>query len=130
VDYSNAATDLAAAVATDNARLSAIYSGTDAAGFIDAFGRRAFRRPLTPDEVSSYQSLFDVGAGLSENGATEFARGAGLVMEAMLQSPHFLYRVILTAPGARLSGYEIAAKLSLLLRGTTPDDALLDLAAS
>lgn len=129
-DYSNAATDLATAVANDAARLGAIYSGNDATGFIETFGRRAFRRPLLPDEVGLYQELFDVGAGLSDNGATEFARGAGLVIEAMLQSPHFLYRVVLSEPGARLNGYEVAAKLSLLLRGTTPDDALLDLAAN
>jgi hypothetical protein len=129
-DYQAAASDLATALANDSARLSAIYSGTDAQGFIETFGRRAFRRPLTAEEVSSYQALFDLGASLSIGGSDEFARGAGTVVEAMLQSPHFLYRVELTAPGARLNGYEIAAKLSLLLRGVTPDDALLDQAAS
>jgi Protein of unknown function (DUF1592)/Protein of unknown function (DUF1588)/Protein of unknown function (DUF1585) len=36
-----------------------------------------------------------------------------------------LYRIELTANGARLSGYELAQKLSFLLRNTTPDDALL-----
>jgi hypothetical protein len=46
----------------------------------------------------------------------------------MLQSPHFLYRTELGDPGTPLSGYEMAAKLSLWLRGTTPDDALLDAA--
>jgi hypothetical protein len=48
----------------------------------------------------------------------------------MLQSPYFLYRSELSAAGAPLSGYEIAAKLSLWLRGTTPSDALLDMAPS
>jgi hypothetical protein len=127
-DYANAAQELAAQVAGDPAALSAIYSGTDANGFITTFGRRAFRRPLTQDEVATYQALFDTGAGLSEGGATDFARGAGLVIEAMLQSPYFLYRVEVTPTGQRLSGYEVAAKLSLLLRGVTPDDALLDAA--
>jgi hypothetical protein len=127
-DYANAAQELAAQVAADEALLSSIYSGTDAQGFITTFGRRAFRRPLSDAEVSSYQALFDTGAGLSEGGASEFARGAGLVIEAMLQSPNFLYRVELTPAGQRLSGYEVAAKLSLLLRGVTPDDALLDAA--
>ena len=47
----------------------------------------------------------------------------------MLQSPYFLYRSELGAAGAPLSAYEIAAKLSLWLRNTTPDDALLDAAA-
>jgi hypothetical protein len=43
----------------------------------------------------------------------------------MLQSPLFLYRLELTANGTRLSSYELAQKLSFLLRNTTPDDALL-----
>lgn len=129
-DYQAAASELAASVASSSTRLSAIYPGTDADGFIQTFGRRAFRRPLTPEEVSTYRTLFDLGAGLSVGGADEFSRGAGIVMEAMLQSPHFLYRVETTGPGARLTGYEIATKLSLLLRGVTPDDALLDQAAS
>lgn len=127
-DYAQAARALASQVATDAAALSAIYPGTDAAGFIAEFGRRAFRRPLEAAEQAQYQAMFDTGVGLPGGGATEFARGAGLVIEAMLQSPNFLYRVELTAPGERLSGHELAAKLSLLLRGVTPDDALLDAA--
>ncbi|MEO8185087.1 MAG: DUF1592 domain-containing protein, partial [Deltaproteobacteria bacterium] len=58
------------------------------------------------------------------------ADGAQLVLEAMLQSPHFLYRTELGDDGAPLSGFEIAAKLSFLLRNTTPNDDLLDAAAS
>lgn len=127
-DYANAAQALAAEVSRDDAALAAIYPGTDAPGFISTFGRRAFRRPLTDTELADYQALFDTGASLSEGGASEFARGAGLVIEGMLQSPNFLYRVELTPAGERLSGYELAAKLSLLLRGVTPDDALLDAA--
>jgi hypothetical protein len=46
----------------------------------------------------------------------------------MLQSPHFLYRTELGSDGAPLSGYEMASKLSFLLRGTTPSDELLDAA--
>jgi hypothetical protein len=127
-DYANAAQTLAAQVAGDASLLSAIYPDSDANGFITTFGRRAFRRPLSAAEVQTYRQLFDTGAGLSEGGATDFARGAGLVIEAMLQSPNFLYRVELTPTGQRLSGYELAAKLSLLLRGVTPDDPLLDAA--
>jgi hypothetical protein len=50
------------------------------------------------------------------------------VLEALLQSPHFLYRLETGEPGQRLARYELAAKLSLLLLNTTPDDDLLDLA--
>ena len=58
-----------------------------------------------------------------------FAKGASLVIRAMLQSPFFLYRTELGATGPPLIGYEMASKLSLWLRGTTPSDALLDSAA-
>ncbi len=47
------------------------------------------------------------------------------MIETLLQSPHFVYRIELSADGARLSGYELAAKLSFLLRNTTPDETLL-----
>lgn len=124
-DYQGAAEALAAQVAGSEAALGRIYSGTDSSGFISSFGLRAFRRPLSEQEAADYQAVYDTGAALSEGGATPFARGAGLVIEAMLQSPHFLYRTELQAAGVRLSGYEVAAKLSLLLRGTTPSDELL-----
>jgi hypothetical protein len=57
-----------------------------------------------------------------------FANGVELVIRAMLQSPGFLYRSEIGTDAAPLSGYEIASKLSFLLRDTTPDDALLDAA--
>ncbi|HVY29562.1 MAG TPA: DUF1592 domain-containing protein [Polyangiaceae bacterium] len=127
-DYQAAAEKISAQVQADPAVLSAIYTGTDAAGFIATLGRRVYRRPLTTAETASYQKLFDTGpsqAGSESN----FAKGAALVVEAMLQSPYFLYRSELGASRAPLSSYEIAAKLSLWLRNTTPDDALLDAAA-
>ena len=51
------------------------------------------------------------------------------MIRALLQSPYFLFRTEMGANGAPLTGYEMAAKLSLWLRGTTPSDALLDSAA-
>lgn len=127
-NYQGAASRLAAQVAGSQTALSRIYSGTDSGGFIASFGRKAFRRPLTSAETTRYQEIFDTGAALRQGGASEFARGAGLVIEAMLQSPHFLYRAELGPAGSRLSGYEAAAKLSLSLHGITPDDGLLDAA--
>jgi len=127
-DYQGAAEALAAQVTSDAAQLSKLYAGTDGAGFIAAVGRRVYRRPLAAAEVAAYQKLFDSGATLSGT-RSAFAKGASVVLEAMLQSPYFLYRTELGAVGAPLSAYEMAAKLSLWLRNTTPDDALLDAAA-
>ena len=47
-----------------------------------------------------------------------------------MQSPKFLYRSELGPAGAPLDGYELAAKLSFWLLGTTPSDELLDAAAA
>jgi hypothetical protein len=128
-DFQAAAETLAAMVTADAALLGRVYSGSDAAGFITTVGRRVYRRPLTPAEVTGYQTLFDTGAALSGD-KSAFAKGAMVVLEAMLQSPYFLYRTELGAAGTPLSTYEVAAKLSLWLRNTTPDDALLDAAAT
>jgi len=127
-DFQTAAEALAAQVTSDAAQLGKLYSGTDGAGFIASVGRRFYRRPLTEAETASYQKLFELGGTLSGT-QSAFAKGAQVVLEALLQSPNFLYRTELGAVGAPLNGYEMAAKLSLLLRNTAPDNALLDAAA-
>lgn len=127
-DFQSATEDLAASVTGSGAALTRVYAGTDRAGFIATLGRRAYRRPLTAAETASYGTLFDQGATLSGT-QSDFAKGAGLVIRALMQSPFFLYRVELGDVGRPLDAYEMAAKLSLWLRGTTPSDALLDAAA-
>lgn len=83
--------------------------------FIRAFGRRAFRRPLTAKEVARYQAL--------HARESDFRLGSQVVVEAMLQSPHFLYHL---EPGA----YQTASRLSYFLWDTMPDEALFEAAAS
>lgn len=99
-----------------------------ARGFIDAFGRRAYRRPLTDDERAG---LLDIFAEKEKQAG--YARAIELVLEAILISPHFLYRPE-PNDGAlkarQLSGYEIATRLSYFLWVSTPDDTLLDAAAA
>ena len=92
--------------------------------FIDSFGRRAFRRPLTPDEKSGLLDVFRIGI---EGGA--FADGIELVITAMLQAPAFLYLTELGTSSASgqlvtLTDHEAAAQLSYFLTGAPPDDAL------
>jgi len=115
-----------AALATGSAEaLARLYQGTDSAGFVKSFGRRAFRRPLTAEQQQKYEAVFAQGETLYGAG---FANGAALVIRAMFQSPYFLYRSELGAAGEPLDDYEAASKLSFWLLGTTPDDALLDAA--
>lgn len=135
-DYRRAAETLAANLVAQPARISEVVGCADSddcvRGFIESFGRRAFRRPLASDEVDRFMALYASGDGLYESG-TPFEQGIGLVVEGMLQSPSFLYRVELSAPQSnqptvKLGGYEIASRLSFLLWNSVPDDALLDAA--
>jgi hypothetical protein len=101
---------------------------TCAGQFIQSFGKRAFRRPLEAAERQGLLEVYRVGA------ADGFASGIELVIEAMLQSPSFLYRLELgqkegSGPGlVKLTGYEVASRLSYALWGTMPDQGLTDAA--
>lgn len=100
-----------------------------ARAFVDLFGRRAFRRPLQPEERARLLRLFAVGR------RTSFRAGIETVIQAVLQSPAFFYRDA-PAPGAgpgqvvKLDGWALATRLSYLLWATTPDDRLLARAAA
>lgn len=138
-DYRRAAEAIASDLIADAPRLAGVV-GCDAGdesmacveAFIDRFGRRAFRRPISADEHEAFVSIYGKGAGLYEGGS-DFQQGIALVIETMLQAPSFLYRVELSTPGAdeavvALDGWEIAARLSYMMWNSTPDDALLDAA--
>lgn len=107
-----------------------IVDGDDAcsAEFIDRFATRAYRRPLTTEETARLQGLFDLALADPEMGT--FRDGAQLVIQAVLQSPHFLYRpefgggAPVDADVVKLSSWEMATKLSYMLWNTMPDEAL------
>jgi hypothetical protein len=88
--------------------------------FVRTFGLKAFRRPLDPEELKRYEALFRKQGDAKQ--------GAQIVVEAMLQSPDFLFRLEETA-NPRWKAYATASRLSYALWDTTPDDALLESAA-
>jgi hypothetical protein len=92
--------------------------------FLRSFGLKAFRRPLNGDELARYGALFNAQAQRSNS----FHTAAQLTVEAMLQSPHFLFRVETGEP--ETLPYEIAARLSYSLWDSMPDHALFQAAAS
>ncbi len=102
---------------------------TCASTFVDQFGLRAFRRPLTTDEHTRYAALFD--ATLTGG---DFKTGVGLVIKSMLLSPYFLFRSELgTDMGDgtfKLTPFETATALSYTYWGTMPDQTLLAAAQS
>ncbi|HVJ20035.1 MAG TPA: DUF1592 domain-containing protein [Polyangiaceae bacterium] len=134
LDYQRAAELVATDVAQDPAKLAKITpAGGDATAFVTDLGTRAFRRPITSEEITVFVDLFNQGQTLLQ-GTDAFTSGAEMVIRAFLQSPHFLYRVesSTTASGDKipLSGYEIASRLSYGLWNTMPSDALLTAAGA
>jgi hypothetical protein len=102
----------------------------DCAGkFITQFGRRAFRRPLTPDEVKDLQAVYTAHRDAEIGYA--FPDAIRAVVAAMLTSPFFLYRAELGGAAplkegtlVRFNSHEMASRLSYGLWGTMPDDQL------
>jgi len=134
--YVDAASALAkVAVESALARLvpCSVQGATDgcARQFIDQFGRRAWRRPLESDEQARLFTVFTTVRSDAFYGANAFAMGIRTVLEAVLQSPNFLYRVELPSdPTQPVADYEMASRLSYLLWRTMPDDLLFSAASS
>lgn len=98
--------------------------------FIESFGRLALRRPLDPAEVDAYATLQSFATEDNPVVGNDFYTAVALVISAIIQDPEFLYRLEVgtptTEPGvARLDDHELAARVSYLLWGSTPDAALL-----
>jgi hypothetical protein len=117
--YATAAEAAAEKAVANLARVVPCDPAGDAAGcgvqFIKQFGRRAFRRPLDDAEVERYKGLFELGR------AVDFGNGVRLVVQAMLQSPKFVYLV--EGPGP-LTQHQLAARLSYFLWNAPPDAQL------
>ena len=96
----------------------------------ETLAHRAYRRPVTADDVSRLMSFYNEGR--LDNG--NFDRGITEVVAAVLASPDFLYRSIRTPKGLpknstfALSDLELASRLSFFLWNTGPDAELLKLA--
>lgn len=95
--------------------------------FLTRFGRRAWRRPLTAEELSAWVAVGQQAA----TAYNDFYRGVEFIVAGLLQSPHFLYLVEVGEPDPaqpsrlRLTGHELASRMSFFLAGTTPSEELL-----
>ena len=96
---------------------------------LSTIARRAYRRPVTDDDVERLLTFFDRGRA-----AGSFDNGIEMALRRLLVSPEFLFRVERDpegiAPGAsyRLSDLELASRLSFFLWSSVPDDELLAVA--
>jgi hypothetical protein len=130
--FMNAAEDVAQRAVSAKLATLAPCAGTSlaeqtqcGADFVSAFGKRAFRRPLSADEAQVFNALFS-----SMSSARGYAATVELALEAMLQSPQFLYRVDAARAATPETGavaldpYQMASRLSYFLTGSMPDDEL------
>jgi hypothetical protein len=140
-DYQRAAETLAERITKDAAALARMLPPNLPAegdarvrAFMERFGLRAYRRPLTEAELTAHVDLFKKGADLVGSGDA-WNDGVHVVLATMLQSPHFLYRIEVGAGPATngrvpLDDYEVASRLSYALTGSMPDDMLFAAAAA
>jgi hypothetical protein len=107
-----------ACISTITNRLSCVRT------FVNSFGTKLFRRPLTLIEIESFMQLF--------SSETDYKLGLEILLTAMAQSPYFLFQTELNGTDVadrmglqRLTDYELATRLAFTVTGTTPDAALL-----
>ncbi len=97
---------------------------------VGSLARRAYRRPVDGADIDLLMGVYREGRA-----ARDFEAGIERALEALLSMPSFLLRLerqpVDTRPGAiyRLTGLELASRLSFFLWKSIPDDELLDLAA-
>src|SRR5215831_2321277 len=89
---------------------------------------RAFRRPVTKEDIDGLMAFYDAG----HEGSGGFNAGIEQMVTAVLVSPDFLYRGIARPQKETkfyaLSDLELASRLSFFLWRRAPDDELLKLA--
>jgi hypothetical protein len=98
-----------------------------ASRIIENLARRAFRRPVTAEDVNPLMAFYKAGSATGG-----FEGGVRDALSAILASPHFLYRAesgVGNASIRSLSDLELASRLSFFLWSSVPDDELLKVAS-
>ena len=96
---------------------------------VSNLGSAAYRRALNANDVAGLMKFYDRGA--KEGG---FELGVRRALEAILSSPHFVFRVEEipkdAKPGQRVAvrDADVASRLSFFLWGTPPDEKLMSVA--
>ncbi len=93
---------------------------------VSDLARRAFRRPVTSQEIDRFTSLI----ALAQRQGDSFEEGVCLAVQGLLVSPHFLFRIerdpstAVAESGHPITQHELASRLSYFLWSTMPDDEL------
>lgn len=108
------------------------FDRTCASTFLSRYGQQLFRRPLTAQELKPVVEL----AAATTVKTQSFHKGLEVGLARLLNSMNFIFRVerSVTDPtvpgGRRLDDFTLASRLSFLLWNTSPDEQLLDAAAT
>lgn len=98
---------------------------------IASFARRAWRRPLSAEELARLLTLYDSAKSKSEQ--VSFLAAVRQPLKAVLVSPHFLF-VVESEPTEggvqRITPHQLATRLALFIWSSIPDEALLRAADS
>lgn len=103
------------------------FTDNDMADVISNLGEWVLRGPVSNDEIVAYRGITTSVAAAGG----DFDEAMTLLLEAMLQSPRFLYRIERQPSGntaVDVSEYELSSRLSYILWGAPPDEALLQAA--
>jgi hypothetical protein len=96
---------------------------------LSTLARRAYRRPVSDDEVHALLGFFKAAR------VDGFDAGIEAGLRRILVSPNFLFRIerdppqVAPATAYRLTNVELASRLSFFLWSSVPDEELLDVAA-
>jgi mono/diheme cytochrome c family protein len=97
---------------------------------LENFASRAYRRPATNDEVTRLLRLVEK----AQKDGDSFEESIGLAVQAVLVSPHFLFKVELDRSGDKpgsihvINDWELSTRLSYFLWSSMPDEELFELA--
>ncbi|HAB12803.1 MAG TPA: hypothetical protein DCE47_14050, partial [Planctomycetaceae bacterium] len=94
---------------------------------VEKMGKWLFRGPLEEREVTNYSGIATTVA----SGGGDFPEAASFIIEAMLQSPRFIYRIEhQRGDGSRwpVNDHELATRMSYIIWGGPPDRQLLQAA--
>lgn len=96
----------------------------DMRGLIDVMGKWIFRGPLQEREIVDFRGITTSVA----SAGGDFEEAVSYVLEAMLQSPRFIYRIEnQRGDGSEypVDEYELASRMSYILWGAPPDEELI-----
>ncbi len=110
-------------ISCDPASVPTCYEDT-----IRTFGRQAFRRPMTDDDVARFMTLVNIEPAGTPDEIAEALLYSFLISPSFLMVPEMGGTEMSAGGPIALTSHQIAARLALMVWGSVPDEALMDAA--